>query len=454
MSSPTIDRRTFLTRSALGVGALAFAPLMGQRALAQTHPLAPRPTHFTPRAKRAIMIFMTGGVSHVDTFDPKPKLNADHGKELRKEYHLSASLFKSRPRAQCGIEVTDLFSHVGERMDDICLIRSMIADHGDHFEATLGMHTGSTNFAMPGIGAWISYGLGTYNRDLPSHVVFAKDLPYAGAQVFDSNFLPAYHQGARIVPGDTPIRHLKPVGGNSHLQEIELAMLRSLDTRHLRERDNDNELAARMQSFTTARGLQQQAPEVFDLSEERDYTLELYGIERGDTRSFGWQCLMARRMAERGVRFIELIDTGASGNWDSHGNMRDHERLAAKVDKPIAALLTDLKQRGMLDDTLVIWCTEFGRTPGIKDPNGKGREHHRMAFSCWLAGGGVKGGYVHGATDEYGESVIDKPVRIHDFHATILHLMGVDHERLTYHHAGRDFRLTDVHGNIITDILA
>ncbi len=450
MGTHDMDRRTFLATTA----ALAAAPFLGSRAAAQTHPLAARPAHFAPKAKRAIMLFMTGGVSHVDTFDPKPKLNADHGKALRKEYHLTASLFKAKPRAKCGIEVSDLFANVGERMDDICLIRSMIADHGDHFEATLGMHTGSINFAMPSMGAWVSYGLGTYNKDLPSHVVFAKDLPYAGAQVYDSNFLPAYHQGARIVPGRTPIRHLEPIGGNAHLQEIELAMLQRLDMKHLQQRHHDDELAARMQSFTTARGLQQQAPEVFDISHESDHTLELYGMKRGDTQSFGWQCLMARRMAERGVRFIELIDTGASGNWDSHGNMRDHERLAAKVDKPIAGLLTDLKQRGLLDDTLVIWCTEFGRTPGIKDPNGKGREHHRNAFSCWLAGGGVKGGYVHGATDEYGENVIDKPVRIHDFHATILHLMGVNHEQLTYHHAGRDFRLTDVHGNIIHDLIA
>jgi hypothetical protein len=328
----------------------------------------------------------------------------------------------------------------------------MKTDHGDHFEATLGIHTGSVTFARPSIGAWVSYGLGTLNQDLPSFVVLAPKLPYAGGQVWGSDFLPASHQGTRVLPGAEPIPNLKP-RIPSHLQEMELGLLQSMNRNHLLSRDGDPALAARIRSFETAAGMQQEAPDAFDLSKETDATLALYGLERGSTKGFAWQCLVARRLAERGVRFVELIDVGSSDNWDAHGDMATHAPLARNVDKPIAGLLRDLKGRGMLDDTLVVWTTEFGRTPFVDNADNKGREHYPRAYSSWLAGGGVKGGFVYGKTDDYGVEITDQPCHVHDFHATILHLLGMDHEKLTFRHAGRDFRLTDVAGNVIRDVI-
>ncbi len=417
----------------------------------EPHPLSARDPHFPARAKRVIMFFLTGGVSHVDSFDPKAELNRRNGEELRRKQKLMGSLWKHRPHGQSGIEITDLFPHVATVADDLCMIRSMHGNHGDHFEATLHMHTGSNGSALPGMGAWISYALGSENINLPSHVVFAENKPYAGAQVWDSNFLPAYHQGVHLKPGSEPIPHLNPHKDNPwELQEQELAMLRKLNKAHLESR-GDSELAARTLSFDSAASLQRLAPDLFDLKDESDRTLDLYGVKRGDNRSFGWQTLVARRMAESGVRFIELIDTGSSGNWDRHSNIKGNGPLARKVDQPIAALIKDLKERGMLEDTLVICATEFGRTSYA---TGSGRGHYAKAFSCWLAGGGVKAGHVHGATDELGIEIASDPVHVHDFHATILHLLGLDHERLTYRHAGRDFRLTDVHGKLVKGLIA
>ncbi len=418
----------------------------------ELHPLRARAPHFAPRAKRAIMFFLTGGASHVDSFDPKRELQKRGGQSFRNDKKLLPSPWGIRPRGQSGLEITDLFPKLAETADDLCLIRSMHGDHNDHFAATLHLHTGSNGSAMPSLGAWISYGLGTENTNLPSHMVFAERKPYAGAQVWDSNFLPAYHQGVQITPGDEPIPHLRrPAEDSAELQTAELGLLQRINARHLQSRRADQELAARMLSFDTAVKIETLAPELFDLSRENEKTLELYGIKREDTRSFGWQTLVARRMAEAGVRFIELIDTGSSNNWDAHSNIRSHENHAAKIDRPIAALIADLKERGMLDETLVIFCTEFGRTAYGTDG---GRDHHCRAFTCWLAGGGAKPGYIYGATDELGLEVIKDPVHVHDFHATVLHLLGLDHERLTFRHAGRDFRLTDVYGNVVGDILA
>ncbi|MEX2673292.1 MAG: DUF1501 domain-containing protein [Phycisphaeraceae bacterium] len=455
-----LSRRRLLLQSAMGMGAVSLGakyPLV-QRAWAgeptMAHPLAPKSPHFMPRAKRVIMLFMTGGVSHVDSFDPKPELNKRAGEDSRKNGRKwKASLWDHKPRGRSGIETTDLFPHISDQIDDITLIRSMYGDFGDHFEATLHMHNGYGT-AMPSMGAWVSYGLGTANPNLPSHVVFAARKPYAGAQVWDSVFLPAYHQGMQVSPGGEPIPYVRPHESNAKIQSHELALLEKLNGRHMSGRSDSNQLPARQLAYQTAESLQNVAPEVFTLSDETDATLDLYNVQgRDDNASFGWQCLMARRLAERDVRFIELIDTGANNNWDQHANMPRHGDLAKVVDKPIAGLLQDLKQRGMLDDTLVVWCTEFGRTP-FEDSNATGRGHWRNGFTTWLAGGGVKRGHVHGKTDEMGWEPAENGVHTHDFHATILALLGLDHTQLHYPHGGRNFRLTDVHGHVVDDIFA
>jgi len=418
------------------------------------NPLASKPAHFRGRAKRVIFLYMSGGVSHMDSFDPKPKLVADAegGVLAGNGRPLLRPLWDFKPRGKCGTEVSELFPHVGEMMDDICLIRSMKGDHNDHFQATMGIHTGSVTFKRPSIGSWVSYGMGTENQNLPSFVVLAPQLPYAGSQVWSSDFLPGAHQGTRVSGGDEPVPNLKRRSPSVSIQERELSLLDRFNRRHVQTRENDQNLAARIKSFETAFGMQREMPEVFDLSKETDATLKLYGLERGSTKGFGWQCLVARRMAERGVRFIELIDVGSSNNWDAHGDMKTHGPLAKNVDQPIAGLLKDLKSRGMLDDTLVVWTTEFGRTPFTDGPTG--RSHHNSAFSSWLAGAGVKGGMVYGKTDDYGAKVVENEVHVHDFHATILHLLGFDHEKLTYRYGGRDFRLTDVHGRVVKALLA
>ena len=436
---------------------------------AEGDPLAIKRPHFTPRAKRVIFLNMSGGASHVDSFDYKPKLIADHNKSYLVpqrmleafapnnrvvEKYFKRPQWEFKQRGESGLWISELFPHVAECADDLCLIRSMRNDHPDHFQATLGIHTGSVTFARPSIGAWVSHGLGTVNRNLPSFVVLAPQLPYAGGQVWASDFLPGCHQGTRVSPGPEPIPNIQRRQPAGELQELELGLAQAFNRRHLAQHAGDADLAARIQSFETAFGMQAEAPEAFDLSGETDATHELYGLPRGSTKGFAWQCLVARRLAERGVRFVELIDTGASNNWDSHGDMNAHGPLARNVDQPIAGLLKDLKSRGMLDETLVVWTTEFGRTPFNTGKDAKGREHHAEVFTSWLAGGGVKGGFSYGESDDYGCSVASNEVHVHDFHATILHLLGLDHERLTYRHAGRDFRLTDVFGNVVHEIIA
>ncbi len=427
-------------------------------------PLAPKPSHFPPKAKRVIFLYMSGGVSHVDSWDPKPKLFADAGKTVAVDEFQGRkgnfSMFLKRPQwefrkhGRCGTEVSSLFPHVAECVDELCVIRSMKSDHTNHYEATLGIHTGSFTFARPSIGSWVSYGLGTMNRNLPSFVVIAPRSPYAGGQVWGSDFLPGAHQGTLVVPGPEPVANIRRRVATSGLQEAELGVISQLNRRHLAMRPGDPLLTARMKSFETAFGMQAEMPEVFDMSKESDATLDLYGLERGSTAGFAWQCLVARRLAERGVRFVELIDAGSADNWDAHGDMLTHNTLAKNVDRAIAGLLRDLKQRGMFEDTLVVWTTEFGRTPFNADSGAAGREHHHWVFSSWLAGAGIKPGLIHGESDEYGINVASDPVHVHDFHATILHLMGLDHERLTYRHTGRDYRLTDVAGKVVRGVLA
>jgi hypothetical protein len=461
-------RRAFV-RSMVG-GSLLYPALVSQL-LAEdaarsdsTDPTLPRAPHFAPKAKRVIFLYMSGGVSHVDSWDYKPKLFTDAGTTVAvNEFQGRKGEFKmfaKRPQwefarhGNCGTEVSGLFPHMAGCVDDLCVIRSMKSDHTNHYEATLGIHTGSFTFARPSLGSWVSYGLGTENANLPSFIVIAPKTPYSGGQVWASDFLPGAHQGTLVVPGAQPVANLERRVATRRLQELELGELAALNQRHLTPRAEDPLLGARMKSFETAFGMQMELPDVFDLTRESDATLGLYGLERGSTRGFAWQCLVARRLAERGVRFIELIDTGSSDNWDAHGDMLTHTPLAKNVDQAVAGLLRDLQQRGMLDDTLVVWTTEFGRTPFNATADAKGREHHHWVFSSWLAGAGVKAGTVYGASDDYGINVAKDPVHVHDFHATILHLMGLDHERLTYRHSGRDYRLTDVSGEVVRGILA
>ena len=468
MTCPTtcLSRRSALRSMTLGstlLNGIVSQLSAEENGPAPLDPLAPRAPHFEPRAKRVIFLFMSGGVSHVESFDPKPRLKADAGKTVtvpefqgrRGEFSmfLRPPQWEFRPRGESGLEVSELFPHIGGRADDLCVIRSLRSDHTNHYEATLGIHTGSFTFARPSLGSWLSYGLGTLNRNLPSFVVIAPFTPYAGGQVWASDFLPGSHQGTLVLPGPEPVANILRRVATRDLQQRELALQERLNRRHLETRGQAGPLAARMRSFETAFGMQSELPDVFDLSGETEATLRLYGLEPGSTRGFAWQCLVARRLAERGVRFVELIDVGSSNNWDAHGDMQTHAPLAKNVDQPIAGLLTDLKQRGLLEDTLVVWTTEFGRTPFNADAGARGREHHHWVFSSWLAGAGVRSGHVHGASDEYGIHVASDAVHVHDFHATILHLMGLDHERLTFRHSGRDYRLTDVHGQVVEEIL-
>jgi hypothetical protein len=430
-----------------------FSHLLSAEARGEENPLAPKAPHFPGKAKRVIFIYLPGGVSHVDSFDYKPKLidDAKNGRLYEGKRTLLTPMWEFKPRAKSGIMTSELFPNIGESIDDICVINSMHGDHNDHFQATMGIHSGSVTFKRPSLGSWVSYGLGTENQNLPSFVVLAPQLPYAGGQVWDSDFLPGVHQGTRVVAGDEPVANLKRRAPSANIQEAELSLLDRFNHRHQQTRASDPQLAARIKTYETAFGMQREMPEVLDLSKETDATLNLYGLKRGQTTGFGWQCLVARRMVERGVRFIELIDVGASNNWDAHGDMKTHEPLARNIDKPIAGLIKDLKSRGLFEDTLVVWTTEFGRSPTAEGSYGRG--HFCFAYSSWLAGAGVRGGMAYGKTDDFGIKVVENEVHVHDFHATILHLLGFDHTRLTFRHGGRDFRLTDVSGKVVKAIL-
>jgi len=460
MHNPTFINRRTLLQAGLGSTASLLLPSIASADLASPH--------HRPQAKHVIMLYMSGGYSHVDTFDPKPELTKRHDQSIGDEKKASVSgqpinqrflkapLWKFQPNKACGTQVSDLFPHIRDMMHEVALIRSMNSDHRDHGEATLQLHTGSTTTAMPGIGAWLSYGLKSFNENLPSHIVISEHRPYNGPQLWDANFLPAINGGVQVVPGDEPIPYVKSSTPHAR-QQIEMSLLAKMNQRHLKQRNQDSQLAGRISSITAAKGLQQQAPEALDLTKETQGTLKSYGVEQGDQSGYAAQCIMARRLIERGVRFVEVIDAvgACRDNWDAaHRDIASHEKYARRVDQPIAALMKDLKQRGLMDDTLLVFCTEFGRSPWAQDGKGtKSRTHHPNAFSCWLAGGGVRGGVVHGETDDIGNYVVKDLVHVHDFHATILHIMGLDHEKLTYRHAGRDFRLTDVHGHVVQDIL-
>lgn len=456
MLKNTPSRRQFIG-SLAGASSLLL-PGMLQQMMAETtapgDPLAPKPPMFPAKARRVIFLYMSGGMSHVDTFDPKPKLTAAHGQRYKGDY-LHGSPWQFKRYAKCDTEVSELFPHVGAMMDDICLIRSMKTDIPNHSQAVLAIHGGSPVQARPSIGSWVSYGLGTMNKDLPSFVVLAPEIPYGGAEAWDSSFLPAVHQGVRVVPGKESIPNITR-HDLKEIQDLDLGLVNYFNQRHLKDHDNDRMLASRIKTFETAYGMQAQAPDAFDISTETDATLKMYGIDRDTRTGYGWQCLVARRLAERGVRFIEVIDTGSDKytNWDSHLDIKMHAKNARNVDQPIAGLLKDLKSRGMLDDTLVVMTTEFGRRPGDNDPNEAGRTHQSTVYSSWMAGGGVKGGSVYGSSDDFGYEVATDVCDVHDLHATILYQLGIDHTKLTYRHAGRDYRLTDVSGRVLKGMLA
>lgn len=470
MNEQRWSRREMLQRTACGFGYLAFLGLTAQPGAAtatSASPLAPRAAHFRPRARRVIFLFMHGGVSHVDTFDPKPKLAEMNGKPLpvakpKFEFaptgNLLQSPWKFQKYGQSGIEVSELFPHIGGCIDDICVIRSMNGGNQvSHGPALLALHTGDAVFNRPSMGAWVLYGLGSENQDLPGFVTLSPSVYHGGAQNYGSAFLPASFQGSRIGDGSTPFKdaafsNLTPGEPNAGLQRLQLERLRELNRQHAERSGSDPRLEARIQAFEMTFRMQAAAPEALDLSQESAETRALYGVGQEPTDEFGRQCLLARRLSERGVRFVQASFSYPRSYWDQHSDLKNgHETNARKVDRPIAGLLKDLKRRGLLDETLVIWGTEFGRTPAAQGTNG--RDHHPHAFSMWLAGGGIKGGITYGKTDDFGYYVAENMVTMHDLHATILHLLGLDHTRLTFRHAGRDFRLTDVAGKVVEGIV-
>lgn len=461
------SRRAALKAVSSGFGYLAFAALAAEqaRAEAEANPLAPKQPHFPARAKRVIFLSMRGAPSHVDTFDYKPQLQADSGKTGK--YGAGRSTLLGSPwefsqHGNSGLWISELFPNVASHADDLCLLRGMSTDLPNHPQAQTQMHTGSFQFVRPSIGAWTLYGLGSENANLPGFI--ALNPANGSAQHFGSAFLPAIYQGTQIGSDALRQRLRARFGGGSQapeipniknpkltpeLQRIQLDLVQSLNRDKLQRDVHQPEVEGVIESFELAFRMQDELPQLVDIGEESQQTLDLYGIGSGATDDFGRQCLMARRFAEAGVRFIEL----SHGNWDHHRNLKeDLPSRCGEIDKPIAGLLTDLKQRNMLDDTLVVWAGEFGRTP--HGQTGNGRDHNNKGYTTWMAGGGVKGGFSYGATDEHGYEAVDGKMHIHDWHATILHLLGLDHEQLTFRYAGRDFRLTDVHGHVAKDILA
>jgi len=457
-----------LRQSCAGFGMLALQGLLGAEACAAPlNPLAARQPHFPAKAKRIIFLLMKGGPSQVDTFDPKPLLDRDHGKPppfalprvtFAQTGNLLRSPWKFRQYGRSGLPVSDLFPHVGRCADELCVIRSMHGTNPAHGGALLKLHTGSDTFVRPSMGAWVSYGLGTENTDLPAFLTICPTLAHGGVNNWGSAFLPAWCQGtplgnASISAEQAVVRHIKNGSTPTSLQRLQLDLASDLNQRHLQEAGVNPALEARIESFELAFRMQGSMPEIQDIGRETEATQKLYGLDDPVTANFGRQCLMARRFAERGVRFIQVTHSDGFVQWDQHGDLlKGHTKNAAEVDKPIAGLLRDLRARGLLDDTLVLWGGEFGRTPVAQ--GGDGRDHNPHGFTMWMAGGGVKGGMAYGATDDHGYYAVENKVHIHDLHATILHLMGMNHERLTYRYAGRDYRLTDVSGNVVKDIIA
>jgi hypothetical protein len=458
-----LTRREMLCRSGIGFGGLALAGLLGAESRA-ADPLAARKPHFPARAKRVIFLFMHGGPSQVDTFDYKPRLKRDDGKPLpfpkprvvsSATGNLLQSPFAFRQYGQSGAWVSELFPHVARCVDDVCFLHGMHGSNSRHGGALLELHTGSDTFVRPSMGSWITYGLGTENQNLPGFLTICPTLTHGGVNNWSSAFLPAAYQGtpigtASVAAEQARIPFIENTETPRPLQRLELDLLREINVEHLAQTGPDHGLEGRIASFELAFRMQRAAPELQDVSNETEKTRQLYGLDQPQTKNFGRQCLMARRFAERGVRFVQVTH---SYKWDQHDNLKKaHTQNALEVDKPIAGLLTDLKRRGLLQDTLVVWGGEFGRTPVAQGRDG--RDHNPHGYTMWLAGGGVKSGFRYGATDDYGYYAVENKIHLHDLHATILHLLGLDHTRLTYRYAGRDFRLTDVYGNVIKEILA
>ena len=471
-SIPGLTRRRLLLDSALGFGALAFSTLLSEAASTERpapHGRTARPTrtHHRAKARNVIFLYMDGGVSQVDTFDPKPRLTREDGKPfgLRMEptqFEDNGATLGSpwafRPRGRSGLPISDLFPQVGSCADDLCVIRSMVSRFSEHNAANYFLHSGSGMAGRPSMGAWTTYGLGSENRDLPGFVVLDGGLiPSGGVDCFGPGFLPADHQ-ASLLRNDLPaLANIQPHETAPGLQRGKLNSVRALDAAALGRLGSHDALEAAIANAELAYRMQMSVPEATSITGESDATRRLYGLDAASehTRAYGRQCLVARRLIERGVRFIELTCTRAHGNarWDAHGDLRNnHSANARAIDQPIAGLLTDLKARGLLDETVVLWSGEFGRTPFAQGRDG--RDHNPHGFSLWMAGGGVRGGMAHGSTDEYGYKAAEDPVEIHDLHATLLHLLGIDHERLTHRFGGRDHRLTDVHGRVIQAVLA
>ena len=462
------SRRDWLRHAGCGFGALALADLLAAESRADaaadrsSDPFASRPPHFRPRASRVIFLYMPGGPSHVDLLDPKPRLKIDNGKPLpfekpklerTKTGNLLASPWKFARHGESGVEVSELLPGLASRIDDVCVIRSMVADNINHSGAALQMCTGEQAFSRPSMGSWLTYGLGTANRNLPGFVVVCPAPVFQGAQLWASSFLPSVYQGTLVRDLKRPIANLGDGTADTKRQRAKLDALREMNELHRRDREWDTRLDARIASFELAYHMQREAPEAFDLTAETESTYRLYGVDKPESEQFGRQCLLARRLVERGVRFVQLFDAPTNNVWDHHSGLRENlPKRCLAVDRPIAGLLADLKSRGLLEETLVVWGGEFGRTPTAEGDNG--REHHPFGFTMWLAGGGVRGGLTHGETDEFGWHAVRDKVHVHDLHATILHLMGLDHERLTFRFGGRDYRLTDVHGHVVREILA
>lgn len=463
------SRRAMLRNSCAGFGYLALQGLMGLESAhgAVADPLAAKAPHFPARAKRVIFLLMKGGPSQVDTFDPKPLLDRDHGKPppfalprvtFAQTGNLLRSPWKFRQYGRSGLPVSDLFPHVAKHVDDLCVIRSMHGTNPAHGGALLKLHTGSDTFVRPSMGSWISYGLGTENSDLPAFITICPTLAHGGVNNWGSAFLPAHCQGTPLGNASVPaeqavVRHIHNKSLTPDLQRAQLDLVSQMNHAHLETAGANAALEARINSFELAYRMQSTMPELQDISGETEATRKMYGLDDPVTANFGRQCLMARRFAERGVRFVQVTHSDSHVQWDQHGDLlKGHTKNAAEVDKPIAGLLADLKSRGLLDDTLVVWGGEFGRTPVAQGTDG--RDHNPHGFTMWLAGGGSKPGTAYGATDDYGYYAAVDKVHVHDLHATILHLLGLDHLKLTYRYAGRDFRLTDVAGEVVKGVLA
>jgi hypothetical protein len=471
-------RRDFLLHAGGGMGGLALASLVAAdgssragdsegRAAIPSDPLASRKPHFAPQATRVIWLFMHGGPSQVDLFDPKPDLIKYGGQPLPESFGpvmtrrkvaqnpLLPPVMPFSPRGQSGLEISSFLPHIAECADELCVLRSCHGDSVNHPQSVYQMNTGSILMGRPSVGSWVAYGMGTENRNMPAFVVLTDPAGAikGGPPAWGSGYLPATFQGTTMRPGKNPILDLRPQPAIAEFQQRgALDLVRNLNARHLEDRDFDGELAARVDAYELAFRMQAAAPELVDLSGETRETLELYGVGQQETDEFGTRCLLARRMIERGVRFVQLYSGGVDG-WDAHVDvLKNHGDLCRRTDKPIAGLLRDLRRRGLLDDTLVVWGGEFGRMP--MSEQGKGRDHNPWGYSVWLAGAGVKGGLAYGATDPVGLRAAENKVHVHDLHATLLHLLGLDHESLTYFHNGRNERLTDVAGRVVYEILA